>query len=63
MTQVKRPISPPPIHNCPICHRPQTKLQRRLTATTFGSIIYVCARVGECTAGVNVSKVDTWMAV
>ena len=63
MTQVKRPIQPPPTHNCPVCHRAQTKLQRRLTGTTGGSIIYVCAHVGECSMAVNVSQVDTWMAV
>jgi hypothetical protein len=63
MTQVKRATPPPPAHHCPVCRHPQTKLQRRLSATTNGSTIFVCTRVGECSIGVNLSRVDTWVAV
>jgi hypothetical protein len=63
MTQVKRTVPPAPAHHCPVCHQPQVKLQRRLTATTGGSIIYVCARSGDCAVGVNLSQVETWVAV
>jgi hypothetical protein len=34
----------PVVHQCPVCHHPQTKIQRRLNGTAHGSIIYVCAR-------------------
>jgi hypothetical protein len=51
------------VHQCPVCHHPQTKLQRRLTEKTNGSTIYVCARSGECSVGVNLTKVETWVAV
>ncbi len=62
MTQVKRHDPIPPAHQCPACHYPQTKLQRRLSPTTNGSIIYVCTR-SECSIGVNLTKIDTWVAV
>jgi hypothetical protein len=63
MIQPKRSESVPPVHQCPVCHRPQTKLRRRLSETTQGSTIYVCARAGECAVGVNLTKVETWVAV
>jgi hypothetical protein len=55
--------NPAPLHYCPACQRPQTKLQRRLSETKNGSTIYVCPRVGECTVGVNIAKMETWVAV
>ena len=63
MTHVKRNDLPSPPHQCPVCRQPQTKLQRRLVPTTNGSTIYVCARAGECSVGVNLSQVETWVAV
>lgn len=48
---------------CPVCHHPQTKVQRRLTATTNGVTTYVCTRVGQCSVGMNLNKMDTWVAV
>ena len=63
MMQPKRNDHPPAVHHCPVCHHPQTKIQRRLSGTTNGSTIYVCARNGECSIGINLSKVDTWVAV
>lgn len=54
-----RPIS----HQCPVCHFPQTKIQRKLDGERHGATIYVCARTGECAIGINLSKVDTWDAV
>jgi hypothetical protein len=52
-----------PLHQCPVCHQPQTRLQRRLSETQNGSTIYVCSRTGECSVGVNLAKMDTWVAV
>ncbi len=59
-TSNKNPALP---HQCPVCHRPQTRLQRRLSETKNGSTIYVCPRVGECSVGVNLAKLETWVAV
>ena len=53
----------PIVHQCPVCHHPQTKIQRRLNGTAHGSIIYVCARADQCSVGMNLSKVETWVAV
>ena len=30
---------------------------------THGSTIYVCARSGDCSVGVNLAKVETWVVV
>ena len=57
---IDRPHLPP---ECPVCHHPQTKVQRRLTASRNGSTMYVCARVGQCSIGMNLNKMDTWVAV
>ena len=54
-----RPYPP----QCPVCHQPQTKLQRRLTDTTNGSTMFVCTRVGQCSIAMNLDKMDTWVAV
>ncbi len=62
MTQLKRTDPPPPAHQCPVCRHPQTKLRRRLSATTQGSTIYVCTRSGECSIGVNLTQIETWVA-
>jgi hypothetical protein len=63
MLQPKRNESLPPAHQCPSCHHPQTKIQRRLGETTRGSTIYVCTRKGECSVALDMAKVDTWVAV
>ena len=63
MPQVKRNEPPSPSRRCPVCDQPQIKLQRRLNASTNGSTIYVCARWEQCSVGVNLTKVDTWVAV
>jgi hypothetical protein len=63
MMQPKRNDHPPALHQCPVCHHPQTKIQRRLSATTHGSTVYVCLRTGECSIGLDLRKVDTWVAV
>ena len=52
----------PQIHQCPVCHFPQTKIQRVLSEGKYGSVSYVCSR-GECTVGLDLSKVDTWVTV
>jgi hypothetical protein len=61
--QPKRKDPAPTVHECPICHYPQTKIQRRLGGATHGSTIYVCARAGQCSVGMDLSKVPTWVAV
>jgi hypothetical protein len=63
MISAKRPEPPLAAHQCPACHHPQMKLQRRLGGTTNGSTIYVCPRWADCSIGVNVTKIDTWVAV
>jgi hypothetical protein len=55
-----RPHLPP---QCPVCHHPQTKVQRRLTAATKGATMYVCARAGQCSVGMDLNKMDTWTTV
>jgi hypothetical protein len=55
--------SPAPPHRCPVCHEPQTKLQRRLSETKNGCTIYVCSRAGACSVGVNLTKMETWVEV
>lgn len=63
MMQPKRNERPVSIHHCPVCHHPQTKIQRRLGGEAHGSTNYVCTRAGDCIVGINLSKVDTWVAV
>jgi hypothetical protein len=61
MTQPKRPDTIPPVHQCPACHRPQTKIRRRLSDGTLGSTTaYVCTHVSDCSVGINLTKVETW---
>jgi hypothetical protein len=63
MVQTKRkggPFTPP---RCPVCQHPQTRVKRRLTETMNGSTMYLCIRVGQCTVGMNLRKMDTWVAV
>jgi hypothetical protein len=63
MMQPKGNDRPPILHLCPVCHQPQTKIQRRLSGSPTGSTVYVCARAEQCSVGMNLSKVDTWVAV
>ncbi len=56
-------IDRPKVRECPICHHPQTKIQRRLNGTPAGSTAYVCARARECTIGMDLTKLETWVAV
>lgn len=51
------------VPRCPVCAQPQTKVQRRLTETTNGSTMYVCCRAGQCSVGMDLKKMDTWVAV
>jgi hypothetical protein len=62
MTDHKLPLRPV-VHQCPVCHFPQTKIQRKLDGERHGATIYVCARAGECAVGLNLTKVETWVAV
>ncbi len=63
MMQPKRKESSPSLHHCPACQQPQTKIQRRVGETPRGSTIYVCARKSECIVGVDLAKVEGWVAV
>jgi ssDNA-binding Zn-finger/Zn-ribbon topoisomerase 1 len=61
MTTPKR-AGQPVLHDCPVCHTPQTKIQRKEGAK-LGATNYVCSRAGECCLGINLAKVDTWVVV
>jgi hypothetical protein len=64
MTQPKRHDRPVPTHQCPVCHYPQTKIQRLLADRSHaGSTNYVCTRAGQCSVGIDLGKVSTWAAV
>jgi hypothetical protein len=63
MMKAKTADRPPILHQCPVCQQPQTKIQRRLNGEANGSTVYVCARAGQCSIGINLSQVDTWVAV
>ena len=63
MIQSKKSDRPPVVRECPVCHHPQTKIQRCLNGNPTGSIAYVCARADQCIVGMNLSKVVTWVAV
>jgi hypothetical protein len=51
------------LHICPVCHSPQTRIQRKLNGEPHGATNYVCSRAGECVLGIDLAKVDTWVAV
>lgn len=53
----------PIVHQCPVCQCPQTKIQRKLDGERRGATSYVCARTGECAIAINLSKLETWVAV
>jgi hypothetical protein len=63
MIRPKGTDRPPVVHICPVCQHPQTKIQRRLSGTANGSTVYVCARADRCSVGMDLKKVDTWVAV
>ena len=52
----------PVVHHCPMCHFPQTKIQRKLGDDKHGAMTYVCSRV-ECVVGINLANVATWVVV
>jgi hypothetical protein len=62
MPSTKLPQTPV-VHQCPVCHFPQTKIQRKLSDDKHGATNYVCARAGDCVLGINLANVDTWVAV
>lgn len=63
MFQPKRTDRPVSLHHCPVCQHPQTKIQRLLGDAARGSTSYVCARPRECSLGIDLAKVTTWVAV
>ena len=58
----KDPVRPVP-HDCPVCHQPQTKIQRKISTDKLGMSTYVCSRAGLCCLGINLTQVDTWIVV
>ena len=56
------PLRPPTLHHCPVCQHPQTKIQRRLGEDRHGSTNFVCTRT-ECAIGIDLRRVETWIAV
>ena len=58
----KDPIRPVQ-HDCPVCHQPQTKIQRKLGNDQLGPSTYVCSRSGVCCLGINLTQVQTWVVV
>lgn len=63
MSQPARKDPVPAVHRCPVCQQPQTKIQRCVGGSARGSTIYVCTRVGACSAGMDLAKIGTWVAV
>ena len=57
------PVRPVALHECPVCHHPQTRIQRKVDGEKLGSTNYVCARASDCCLGINLAKVDTWVSV
>ena len=53
----------PTLHVCPVCGHKQTKIQKVIGSVTCGSTTFICARAGECSAGVNLSQIATWLEV
>ena len=58
---VQKPAAAAAVHHCPSCHEPQTKIKRVLGEGKFGASNFVCARK-ECMLGIDVSKLQTWVA-
>lgn len=52
----------PVVHECPVCHFPQTKIRRKLSEDKQGATNFVCSRV-DCVVGIDLTKVETWVAV
>jgi len=53
--------APPVVRQCPSCGQPQTKIKRVLGDGKFGSRNFICSRM-ECALGIDVSKLETWVA-
>lgn len=53
----------PLVRECPVCHHPQTRIQRRIGVEKLGAVNYVCARAADCCLGINLTNVDTWVVV
>ena len=51
------------VRECPVCHHPQTKIQRRVGNEKLGATNYVCSRAGDCCLGINLTLVATWVVV
>jgi hypothetical protein len=53
----------PALHLCPVCGHKQTKIQRVIGSVTRGSTTFICARAGDCSVGVSLSKIANWVEV
>lgn len=60
MSSQKLPVAAA-AHQCPSCHTTQTKIKRVLGEGKFGSTNFVCSKM-ECALGIDVSKLETWVA-
>lgn len=61
MVNFKQPAGPA-TRLCSSCQLPQTKIQRVLDKGQLGAITYVCSRPA-CSLGIDLSKLETWVAV
>jgi hypothetical protein len=52
---------PAVVRECPVCRFPQTRIRRKLDGDQLGATSYVCSRV-ECSLGIDLAKVRTWVA-
>jgi len=57
----QKAAAPLATHQCPSCQQPQTKIKRVLDGGKFGSSNFVCSRM-QCVLGIDVSKLETWVA-
>ena len=53
----------PAVHLCPVCGHKQTKIQRLVGSVPRGATAFICARAGECSVGMSVSRIANWVAV
>ena len=54
-------VPAPAEHQCPRCQQPQMKIKRVPGDGRRGASSFVCSRL-ECALGIDVSKLETWVA-
>jgi hypothetical protein len=63
MMKPPRKDAVPALHVCPVCGHKQTKIQKLVGTVPRGSTTFICARAGDCSVGLSLSKIATWVAV